>query len=839
MHSPSLGSLVAFSALVSGVIARATVPTDYAKLAGRNISVAASVHGQYPFKPVDPPLTCDQFWFQNIDHEGRAPYAPDPNYKVWRNVVTDFGAVGDGVHDDTKAINDAISAQGTCAPGVCTGSTRTPALIYFPPGTYLVSDSIVDYYYVQLIGNPCNKPIIKAASNFNPDVPWILDGNQYQSGGAQGWISTNVFWRQVANFVFDTTAVDATREFWAIHWPSSQATSISNVEIRLSEAANTNHRGIFIENGSGGYIGDVVINGGFYGLEVGNQQYTFRGISIFNAKTAVKQIWNWGWTYIGIRIVNCDVGFDFTSANAKAGTLEVGSAVIIDSDIINTPVGIKYGSPGINLPPQANTFSFERIRLQDVPQAIVGPTGLVLAGTPVNTIIETWGRGNAYSGTNGPAPFQGEFPAGPVQRPKVLTVENGDYYTASKPYYENVPLSEFYTARRFGAVGDNVIDDTDSLNTLFAAAARDNKVVYINAGIYRVTRTVHIPPGSRIFGDSSFPQIVSAGPYFQDERKPRPVIQVGKRGSKGRIEWSNTIIGTRGSQPGAILIQYNIDSRIAGNSKYGRRHQAGQQGGGDSSEPSGMWDVHVRIGGFDGSDLQLKECPKTPNTIINQNNLNQNCIAAFLSWHITEGAGGLYQENNWVWVADHDIEPEANNQQITIYAGRGLLIESSDGPHWLVASSVEHHQRYEYQFWNSKNIFAGQIQTETAYYQPNPDARFPQVYQERWHDPSFNRGESGWGLRVVDSKSIAIYGAGLYSFFDNYSTQCSDVGQGSRCQKRIFSVEGKSEIRVMNLNTIGTTNLLTVDGVDGGLFSQNQNGFVQSIGQFTYDAQRR
>lgn len=29
---------------------------------------------------------------------------------------------------------------------------------------------------------------------------------------------------------------------------------------------------------------------------------------------------------------------------------------------------------------------------------------------------------------------------------------------------------------------------------------------------------------------------------------------------------------------------------------------------------------------------------------------------------------------------------------------------------------------------------------------------------------------NAWGLRILDSDSILIYGAGLYSFFDNYST---------------------------------------------------------------------
>ena len=44
----------------------------------------------------------DPYWLQNIQHQGTAPYAPS-GYAVFRN-VKDFGAVGDGVHDDTAAI---------------------------------------------------------------------------------------------------------------------------------------------------------------------------------------------------------------------------------------------------------------------------------------------------------------------------------------------------------------------------------------------------------------------------------------------------------------------------------------------------------------------------------------------------------------------------------------------------------------------------------------------------------------------------------------------------------------------------------------------------------------
>ena len=53
---------------------------------------------------------------------------------------------------------------------------REDVQVYFPPGTYLVSGSIIDYYYTQIIGNPKCLPVIKGASNFN--ARWIIDGDQ-------------------------------------------------------------------------------------------------------------------------------------------------------------------------------------------------------------------------------------------------------------------------------------------------------------------------------------------------------------------------------------------------------------------------------------------------------------------------------------------------------------------------------------------------------------------------------------------------------------------------------------------------------------------------------------
>lgn len=50
----------------------------------------------------------DAFWMQNMAHQGKAAYAPNPStYQVFRS-VKDFGAKGDGVTDDTAAIKYVV-----------------------------------------------------------------------------------------------------------------------------------------------------------------------------------------------------------------------------------------------------------------------------------------------------------------------------------------------------------------------------------------------------------------------------------------------------------------------------------------------------------------------------------------------------------------------------------------------------------------------------------------------------------------------------------------------------------------------------------------------------------
>ncbi len=90
----------------------------------------------------------------------------------------------------------------------------------------------------------------------------------------EGWTSTNIFWRQIHNFIVDITDADSSALVAAIHWPTGQATSLKNVVFKMSTASGTQHQGLFIEDGSGGFVGDLVFQGGAQALSVGNQYVT-------------------------------------------------------------------------------------------------------------------------------------------------------------------------------------------------------------------------------------------------------------------------------------------------------------------------------------------------------------------------------------------------------------------------------------------------------------------------------------------------------------------------------------------------------------------------------------
>lgn len=759
-----------------------------------------------PQAPAPAAGAASSYWVASIQRQG-APAFGTAGYKVFRN-VKDYGAVGDGAADDTDAINKAISDGSRCGQG-CDSSTTVPALVYFPPGTYVVSKPLVQLYYTQFVGDAVSPPTIKAAASFEGMA--VIDADPYDNQGNNFWVNQNNFFRQIRNFVIDLTAMPVNKGA-GIHWQVAQATSLQNIvfNMRTDGGEQNAQQGIFMDNGSGGFMVDLTFNGGKYGAFFGNQQFTTRNLTFNNCQTAIFMNWNWAWTLQDVKINNCGIGIDM----ANGGTSQtVGSVLVVDSVFQNTPIGV-LTAYSVSSPDTNGTLILDNVDMtSNVPVAVSdsGTKATVLAG---NQKIASYVQGRTYGGQAGAAGKSVQSPQTDIPKPdSLLDKATGKVFTRSKPQYEALPASSFVSVKSSGAKGDGVTDDTAAIQAVFDKATAD-QVVYFDHGAYLVTDTVKVPKDIKITGEI-WPLILAGGSAaFKDQANPKPVFQVGQPGDVGAVELSDLIFETAGPQPGAILMEWNVAESSQG--------------------AAGLWDVHFRIGGSAGTQMELDTCAKNPNVT---NAVNPACFGAFLLLHVTQQATA-YLENTWYWVADHSLEPAAKSQQIDIFNGRGVLIESQKGPVWGFGTSSEHSVLYNYQIVNASAVYLSLIQTETPYFQGNPIATEPFPANAKFSDPDFKAAcpsggacERAWGLRVVDSSDVFVYGAGLYSFFDNYDQTCL---QTESCQTNMLSVEGaQAGVHVFGLSTKASTNMVTLNGQSVALDSDNRNNFCATLAFFS------
>lgn len=121
--------------------------------------------------------------------------------------------------------------------------------------------------------------------------------------------------------------------------------------------------------------------------------------------------------------------------------------------------------------------------------------------------------------------------------------------------------------------------------------------------------------------------------------------------------------------------------------------------------------------------------------------------------------------------------------------------------------------------------------------QDNPNAinsLFP--IDSRYSDPSFASCYQPicyktWSLRIYNSTYVLNYGAGLYSFFNNYDQGCL-VTQA--CQENIVSVELSEGIYLYGLSTEASTNMVTVDNTALVPQSANLDTFCETVAVFEY-----
>jgi hypothetical protein len=122
-------------------------------------------------------------------------------------VVTDFGATGDGVTDDTAAINRALF-QLYCRQT----NTQIRRSLFFPAGTYLITDTIKIPPFAQLYGEGSNSSIIKfSVAAWTNAIAYDTGVMVYRTNPSTGNIE---YYRSVAAVPVGTAITNTS--YWAL-----------------------------------------------------------------------------------------------------------------------------------------------------------------------------------------------------------------------------------------------------------------------------------------------------------------------------------------------------------------------------------------------------------------------------------------------------------------------------------------------------------------------------------------------------------------------------------------------------------------------------------------------
>ena len=391
------------------------------------------------------------------------------------NVKTHYGAVGDGVTDDTNAIQGAISDAGS-------GQT-----VYLPAGTYLVSRTIfwrnragLWRAWVRLQGQNAATTTIKLRDNLFTNTS-NCDVNKYQGVlpgvGCQAVLYMSTDLRDRAqnqtgggedaymNYVQDLTIDTGSRNPGAIGIDAimSNTGALRNVTVRSSDGQG--RFGIALTReccGGPGYLANVAIIGFDYGIAAGynlpQMGYTLEHIALS------------GQNISGIYSHNFPLWIrDLNSTNVVPAIVNTGIGRITLID------GVLSGGPATVSAIQDNSnggVMFLRNVVTTNYQSALSRNGVVTGGA---SILEYISKG-----------AQSLFPSAPASL---------NLPVKETPTYVNTDFTQWASVKAFGATGNGWTDDTVAIQ---AALNSGKPVVYFPFATYAVNGTLHIPSSVRL-----------------------------------------------------------------------------------------------------------------------------------------------------------------------------------------------------------------------------------------------------------------------------------------------------------------------------------------------------
>ena len=490
-----------------------------------------------------------------------------------------FSADPTGQRDSTKALQDAINhARNHCMA------------TYFPPGTYLVSDTLVCKQGVKErrrdrahdpkllamgLGSAVRSlPCLLVGSRRGKQRPRIVLASNSPGYGDRTKTKRVVhFWRGSVkdpkraqpNGSFNQMFIGIDIEIGpgnpgavGIRHRAAQGSGVQDCRIDATHG----FCGIEAAAGSGGSHANVTVIGGEIGAVLRESQPapTVTGFTLIG-QTRIALYYS-GYstlTAVGLRVESGAAGpVIITSANAGGKDI-YGQLSVIDSSIV-------FRRPGSNLAFSTQTNLYlNNTYVQGAAVVAKHSDGAELQGNP-----EGWLRIAEYAhGIDPPNkrlvhqytcpvyvdgkrqegrtfPAQTEV-AGPPQ-----DLQTRHLWDDSFPGWESPGVVSVKDAP-YNAVGDRVADDTVAIQR----AIDENEIVFLPQGVYVVSRTLRLRPQTKLLGlhrsFSLLRPVAAEGGDLNDPANPQPVIQTADD-AEGRTVLAS--VGLVTGVPGAFLIHW-------------------------------------------------------------------------------------------------------------------------------------------------------------------------------------------------------------------------------------------------------------------------------------------
>jgi glucan 1,3-beta-glucosidase len=362
-----------------------------------------------------------------------------------------------------------------------------------------------------------NPPTLLASSNFAGIA--LIDADPYVAGGANWYTNQNNFYRSVRNFVIDLRQGPASG-ITALHWQVSQSTSLMNLRVEMGTGSA--HQGMFMENGSGGFMGDLIFNGGKYGIWVGNQQFTVRNLTVRYFSISVCEMVGLTGRIPGEQrrhrgLLDLELGLDLPGRHHQ----QLSNRLRPDDRRPDPGLADRRRRDDHRRCHHEHTHRHPLLRcFRRLPQGLDRAQQRQAQQRPDRRRCRR----------------RRLRPRGHVgQHDDRLLDSSGRIFGRTHPQYGTFAASQFVSIRSLGAKGDGVTDDTTVIQNALNTYGSCSKIIFFDHGVYYVTKTLTVPPGSRLVGEV-WPVILGGGSNFQSQSSPQVVVKVGTAGQTGTAE---------------------------------------------------------------------------------------------------------------------------------------------------------------------------------------------------------------------------------------------------------------------------------------------------------------